>query len=464
MFIDIWDRRTRLDVTRKAQNFLDGVTSEAFSWYSYENKRPSIFSPFDTRCAESTDCGQGYFCSSGFCRQVGAGNTGSAPEGGCSVGPNENAGVSTQSCGGQSGTGNLGKCGCPGCGYGSVNNCGGNRCCRYTSYSIQCYCGSCPCITCGKGQACSSWCSTHLSSYGALGSGCSTSNSCSECAACVDGRCQKLEENVPCHCDPSGDDNCNRPGVPLTCCTYKDTCEGRIYLPPGQTYCHDTYRTYWPRCYDPNHTSEKCNPPEPDSCIASCENFTHTQLSGDPPWSPPAGCNVTGTIQNDETGDQKILYQCCDSSDCDDDGSFDPFNPDYVWVRMVYQRFNKDGNPIESQKGIRRRLADIKDIRMHTNQVAGTDDYGRQIPRGSWVVNAEVYQSNAATGGIFVLCPTTYFKDGTVALSDDCMVAGLLGGPGLIAYSVGYYQFEDANGNVLKTWGGADTDDPNWNT
>lgn len=339
------DRNARDNANKQAMDFLYGRSSEdVFEWNIYQDRSsragilstggfiPGFASPFTStpnKCARSSDCALGYFCNQGICEPIGTGNTGTDLEGGCSTGPNENGGVGgSDNCGSSSSTGNLGKCASPGCGYGGPQDCdGGPRCCRFTATSISCWNGRC---TETEGP-CSNYCSGHRATYGDNAPGCSNNNTCSECAACVDSRCVPLEENVPCHCDPKDNDNCGRPDEPLDCCNFKDTCFGRIMLPNGQRYCHPTYRVGIPRCYDP---TVKCE--DNRYRCATCTNYTHTRLPGEPIFEIPEGCNRTGYIRNDATGEEKFLYQCCDSfnGNCPNSGTT---SLTYVkWTGTVY--------------------------------------------------------------------------------------------------------------------------------
>lgn len=338
------DRNAREAASKQAIDFLYGRSNQTtFSWNLYDQRSanagissvggfiPGFTAPFTGRCATSTDCGQGFFCDQGICRPVGTGNTATSTDGGCSTGPNENDGISSDTCGSRSGTGNLGGCSSPGCGAGGPGDCnGGGRCCRFTATSITCSNGRCS--EPGDGR-CTSYCSGYRSSYGSTGPGCSSSNTCSECADCINNNCVPKTSGAPCHCNPKAGDNCGRPDTPLTCCNFKDTCEGRVYLPNGQRYCHATYRVGVPRCFDP---TVSCDGPQYDPGCTICENRTHTRLSGEPAFVLPDGCKQTGFIRNEDTGEEKYLYQCCDSSECDD-GAFDPAS--MLWWRPSFRLY-----------------------------------------------------------------------------------------------------------------------------
>lgn len=262
-----------------------------------------------SRCSSSTDCGAGFVCSSGVCVPSGGGNTYPGSSGtGCNSGQNGvDTGTPGNSCGGKSGTG-LGDCYQAGCGQGGNVGCAsdsdsGPRCCRYSAgKGVQCYKGYCP----PEPDGCSSYCTGHKASYGESGPSCDGRNECSECTACEDGQCVDKADK-PCHCDES----CEPPGPELICCSYRDTCEGRL---PGP-YCHETYRTYYPRCYDPDHA---CPSPPPDPC-RNCTTGEGTSV--------PDGCQTTGTIT--VGSNTRYTYECCTPSDAPE------CQPPVVWVRMV---------------------------------------------------------------------------------------------------------------------------------
>lgn len=267
-------------------------------------------------CGSTSDCGYGSQCVDGLCRPIGAGNT-QYGEGGCSNGPSSNPPATLD---------------CINCGYDSERSCAGGRTCRFTQFGVTCQCGQSTDTNTGdpdgeEGKPCNKYCTTEYSSYGTYGPGCSDRNTCSECYSCEggdtdNGNCTKKsrDDGAPCHCDPRNDENCNGDDTPLTCCNYRDTCEGRI---PG-LYCHDTYRTGYPRCYDPDYQCPSPDPEDPESveCF-DCESKTEYLGPGET-FELPEECvgglsGKTGEIINDATGDKAILYNCCtDNGECDE--------------------------------------------------------------------------------------------------------------------------------------------------
>lgn len=243
-------------------------------------------------CGNSSDCGAGYQCINGICTLVGSGNTSSGSEG-CSSGPGGAAGPIP----------------CGVCGYDKDTSCPGPKCCRFTTSGVTCFCGTCPD---GGGNGIE-YCTEYYATYGEYATGCDPSNTCNECEVVENGQCvAKDPDDAPCHCAPDPDESCvPRPIGPLECCNYKDTCEGRIPLPPGQRYCYPVYRPGIPRCYDPDYKCDKDSPNELD--CQDCQDFTKTVYDDDPPFSLPSGCTQTGYIQG---GDRKVyLYRCCEFKD-----------------------------------------------------------------------------------------------------------------------------------------------------
>lgn len=298
-------------------------------------------------CGSTSDCGYGSQCVDGLCKPIGAGNT-QYGEGGCSSGPSSNPPATLD---------------CINCGYDSERSCAGTRTCRFTPFGVTCTCGQSTDTNTGdpegeEGKPCNKYCTTEYSSYGTYGPGCSDGNTCSECYSCDggdadNGNCTKKSRDggAPCHCDPDPDESCTpRDEVPLTCCNYQDTCFGRI----DQPYCHETYRTFYPRCYNPD-CSGPFYPDDPD-CLA-CErswvswnqNQTEPVIPDDAskPCYNEDGDTVCGSgevlctdpitgectcreccpqfggpneIINEETGDTKTFLECCRPT-CQEDPS-----------------------------------------------------------------------------------------------------------------------------------------------
>jgi len=264
-----------------------------------DNTATTYLATTNTKCSSSQECGAGFYCNNGTCVSSGGGNTYSITSGiGCSVGPNGvdsgTYGGGGSRCGSSSGTGN--GCYSAGCGQGSrVNDAAssgskGNpcaTCCREdSSGNVRCTSGSCP-----PEGTCSEYCTNEKESYGSYGEGCDSRNTCTECSSCNDGTCEeKSDAERPCHCN----NECGE-REDITCCNFRDTCKGRI----EGLYCHPTYRTWYPRCYDPD---VECLPGG-----SACRGCT----TGSGP-SVPDGCTSKGFITSDLTGETIYIYECCE--------------------------------------------------------------------------------------------------------------------------------------------------------
>lgn len=292
----------------------DLVRDQASAANRFLNGTPSISDlrvlGYTQYCGSTSDCGAGSRCVDGFCRPIGTGNTTYGPEG-CSSGPASNPPVGLP---------------CINCGYDSEKSCDGTRTCRFTPYGVQCWCGGStgsgstgtgdgPGPEDETGKPCSKWCTTEYASYGSYSEGCGEKNTCSECYECQGdddnvGTCQSRDTGAPCHCYPDRNEPCGPiPGRELECCNHKFTCQGRIdnlTVP----YCYDKYRVGIPRCYDPDYP---CKDPDSDDCQI-CTDYTKTVLSGDS-FEIPEGCDSTGEIIQELSGDKVILYKCCEQNE-----------------------------------------------------------------------------------------------------------------------------------------------------
>jgi len=261
-------------------------------------------------CGSTSDCGYGSQCVDGLCRPIGNGNT-QYGEGGCSSGSSTPPATLD----------------CITCGYDGEKSCAGTRSCTFTPYGVTCRCGQ----SSGtgddgnggeEGKPCNKYCTTEYASYGSYSEGCSDRNTCSECYSCEggdadNGNCTKKsrDDGAPCHCDPRPDESCEpRDEVALTCCSYRDTCAGRV----EGLYCHETYRTFYPRCYDPDYPD--CSGPQPTD--EGCIECTYGTVSWNPNQSEPVldevgafpcseGCELNEVACTDPVSGNCFCRECC---------------------------------------------------------------------------------------------------------------------------------------------------------
>jgi hypothetical protein len=314
-------------------------------------------------CIDSSNCASGWACVNGYCIEkdsgagtqsygdpTGCGNsTGGSTEdsggggGDCDASaadsldpsPDDATGASNTFGSFGSGSTTYGSCTKSGCGGRSSGSgggsgeaddcCGESRCCRFTAFTVRCYCGPCPPL-----PDCNKFCADYYAANGENAAGCTDKNGCDECSECVDGKCEPT--NGPCWCQ---DDNscgtcytCQEDGGCILDC---DTCKQcyTIYNYPcacGTTvtkkccydYCNNTKG--FPECYAEaeEECEDICNPPgEPptDPCAGICD--TKTYCDELPPCPARTECTVLGVIST--PGGECTIRQECDKTNIPDD-------------------------------------------------------------------------------------------------------------------------------------------------
>jgi hypothetical protein len=163
--------------------------------------------------------------------------------------------------------------------------CGAGRCCRYSGFGVQCYCGGCP----PPIETCSKFCTAYQASNGFAAAGCTPENTCDECESCGDSGCVP-KTSGPCWCE-SG--NCGR----CEACTESGTC------------VDDSAN-----CARPSPDPDPDPDPSPvDPCAGTCSTITVCGDQPDPVCPSKNSCRQSGDIT---VGSQNCrLFEQCDKSD-----------------------------------------------------------------------------------------------------------------------------------------------------
>jgi len=311
-----------------------------------------------TGCYDSSDCASGWACIGGGCVKEesgsadGSGNTSGCGNGGADGSLPGQCGAGTTSYltldkdlakvyqkaldnlkpgdvllrtaldGGTIGNGLIGlslngkclKTGCSGLATTLGTNdacCGAGRCCRFTGFGVQCFCGECP----PPPQRCSKFCTSYLSANGTSAPGCTGENTCDECSSCTDlggfagTACIPKSGSGPCWC---GD------GIGRSCTTCEKCDEDGT--------CSSDFANCVPTPLPPIVEDE--GTPEADPCAGVCTTLTVCDSEPDPPCPPKSSCRQSGTIT---VGSRTCrLFEQCDKSgvpaecgfcdcNCDDD-------------------------------------------------------------------------------------------------------------------------------------------------
>lgn len=314
-------------------------------------------------CISSASCAFGYSCISGTCQKKDSPSTGGdsfptippTPTGPI-IPPPGNCGPDVP--GMPPGYGgcaspipdqpNRPGCTLPTCGhgwpdrYGPDTDCCGNRCCRYTTNGISCYCGDCP----APGyKECNQWCDQYKKSTGEISPACKGRGTCDECSECNNsGRCETVS-GAPCHCaggsscadglQCNGSGDCvEKPFV--SCCYHTQQCDCEATV--TRRYCDYVTESSGPKgiCAAAKKLAirackKECQPqptpppdPEPDPCEGSCSDQYVCYPSGNPEDGPPdmPGFNIKnlyGFAQNDDTGEICWFINACDMTDIPDE-------------------------------------------------------------------------------------------------------------------------------------------------
>ena len=167
--------------------------------------------------------------------------------------------------------------------------CGAGRCCRYSGFGVQCYCGGCP----PPLETCSKFCTAYQASNGVAAAGCTAENTCDECESCGSSGCVP-KTSGPCWCENGSCGRCEA-------CAESGTCV-------------DDSANCVPTSPDPDPDPD---PSPVDPCAGTCSTITVCGDQPAPPCPPGSSCRTSGTIT---VGDRTCtLTEICDKNNVPDE-------------------------------------------------------------------------------------------------------------------------------------------------